>query len=417
MEETKLKIRLAVSEAMSNSPKEDGYIRFSKAAREENSVRQILMTISTKDGKSLKLEVRQAYKEDLNYLVKQLQSGKITDEQAKITGFVSRATAATISGTPVPVGQVVRKHIYISDGLFPLTLGADPEFVIVDPTTGYMQHAANLLMDAYKSKKFGADGLLAELRPDPAASAKKLVKNILELLESRKELDKNNKWIGGASYGVGIKNHAIHAIGGHIHVGQPSTLSDKTKQEKDVIFRRIISILDELVAAPLVRIDGPNQERRRVSSMYGRYGDTREQVGRFEWRVPSGLWLINPELAEAVLGTTQAVSEGCYEVIAEHKYNNDFVSSHEDRENGFLRKMNAEKTNNISKIINESNPMNIDDDFINKCANKLRNLSSYKRHKDEIDAFVEFVKLSEADRKKINYDIKSAWFDKASLTQ
>jgi hypothetical protein len=414
-------VRLVASAAMDKrSSKEDGIIRFGKRSRLFLSagMKQLTLQVKQPDG-SIKdgvLEIRQAYIPDVRELNKQFSESAITEQQMNCTGFVTTATLNQFLGKQ----KDTEKVSFVTNGIGPLMLGADPEFVLLDGKTGKFTYAGHI-RGMRKESKFGHDGPLAELRPDPATSVEAVVKNISSLFTSNdaKLVSNDYEWIGGATHETPDR---CYSIGGHIHVGRPSTLPKNIEQQT---YRRVIQVLDWLVAMPLVRIDGPNQSKRRkgtdkdphTGKPYGCYGDQRPQVNRFEWRVPSGVWLCHPDIARAVLGTTKAATESCYHLLADKNYSGDYIMRGEDDDGSLLSDLGMLQSDRVEELVNSSDPRRITKPIVDSVAAKLRELPSYEQYRQYVEEFIKLVSLSRNDRKNINYNIKDTWLNSGPVVK
>jgi len=307
-------------------------------------------------------------------------------------------------------------YCYVSEDIEALILGCDPEFGLVIPASGRLQYAqyTNVLS---KTAQLGHDGPLAEVRPPPANCVAKLLENIGNILKTKSEKIASYNWIGGATYtGPSKEDNRTYHIGGHIHIGNPALLDQKLRV---AAHQRLTQLLDETIALPLVRIDTPNPYLRRNTAWhgygrYGRYGDSKGKPGRMEWRVPSGLWLVHPELARAVLGTTKAVSESFYQMLADKKFDQSWLSAYPDKD-GLLKAWGALPKETVEKIINKAEACDVTGTLLNRTKSKLRDLPNYEQYKDEIESFISFISLSKKDRNNLNLDLKSGWLNKGSL--
>jgi len=251
----------------------------------------------------------------------------------------------------------------------PITIGADPELILLNPTSGSIVTAGNLIKDENRKNKFGLDGCAttAELRPTPTTDPIELANNIKRML---KGYSKNKDWQG--VYNLVLKcSHAIQPIGGHIQFGHPSLrrttdgfawyyadrLSPEeitrlqeiskdypiyTFQEAIYTLRRELNRggaaekvrayelekmeaelsrltdktsqilsknLDNLLAFPLLflEIKEHASARRNNGNGYGKLSDIRGQSFGMEYRTTPS-WLANEELAKSVLCLAYAVA-------------------------------------------------------------------------------------------------------------
>lgn len=217
-----------------------------------------------------------------------------------------------------------------------ITLGCDPELFLCD-REGNVVPAGCMAPDG---KQFGPgegpeivrDGVLLELRPEPAADVDDLLANVRNTLRCAQEMaakgrlllraearmpvthrtlalcDKDALIFGcdpdwSAYTGrkqvirVDAANHPWRYAGGHIHVG-----TDALRKPSDLI--TLCKVFDLFVGLPTVMMDrSPASVKRR--KLYGRAGSFRPQPHGFEWRVSSNFWLRTPMLARAVFELSQ----------------------------------------------------------------------------------------------------------------
>ena len=252
------------------------------------------------------LKVHKAYKLDVKRLVVMIHEGKLTPVEAGVVGFVSRAVYNSIN-------KKVGDSVWLSNGVDEITLGADPEFGLI--ASGQMTPYGDVrLMRGdrvlKKAGKFGSDGPGVEIRPDPSIDHTLVVKNIRNILRNAPAEVGPYNWLGGATF---TDRSRTYWFGGHIHLGRPVTID---ADFADCCYSGIATVLDHLLAFPLLRFDTPNPEKRRngCGHGYGKAGtgDTENSNAsirtnypnrdRFEYRVLSGLWLTHPILSQMVAG-------------------------------------------------------------------------------------------------------------------
>lgn len=410
----KMDIRLTASDRMNEgSSSESMFIRIPKKTRDSLSSNTDKITISYKN-KKIALKIKAAFKEDVSELKTLIKEGHISVKDANSLGFVTSATLHNLMGRSK---KSETDYCYASNDIEDIMLGADPEFVLVDPVTLSFKYAESI-SGFPREGPLGADGPLAEVRPPPSNSVNGVVDNIQGILRQGNNSLRPYHWLAGATYKNPLKpNERTLHIGGHIHLGDPLILPPKEKQG---MYRQIIRMLDELVAIPLVRIDVPQAQLRRNTlhtngyGKYGTWGDTRPQPGRFEWRVPSGLWLAHPDFARAVLGTSKAITETCYQMMAEEGFNQSWVCARADSK-GFLKSWSAMGAAIAANIVNKADPKLVTQTLINRTSKKLKGMSNYKKYQDNIDEFISLVSMPMADKCNINLDIKDTWLNNGKL--
>ena len=165
-----------------------------------------------------------------------------------------------------------------------ITLGADPEFELIDDDDNIIHVEGSGIPDRVI---FGGEGRIGcdasgkqrEIRPEPSESPEGLVKNIETLISFA--LDE--KWsLRGEKY----------SLGGHIHVGGISESTD------------FISLLDYYLN-PLSELNSI----KRKESVYGKPGDWRHQEWGMEYRTPPSGWLASKELAIVTLKIVKLAAE------------------------------------------------------------------------------------------------------------
>ncbi len=180
-----------------------------------------------------------------------------------------------------------------------ITLGADPEFGLIDPR-GRLVNPGSVIRHT-NGDRFGIDGCgrVAELRPDPAKTPKELVENIRHILQTGVNENPHTAlhiWKAGSTA-------AEEPIGGHIHIGNNS-LCDMREAE------RVAKVLTKIVT-PLALMAEDRDEAidRRVGTSYGAVdGENlwREQPWGMEFRTLCS-WLMGPREAESILTLTYIV--------------------------------------------------------------------------------------------------------------
>lgn len=408
-------VRLVPSEKMDEGgAQEHGYIRIPRRARLYFNSRGERLVV-TVDKNTKVLHIRPAYRSDLTSLKQQLEAGEIGEEEAKATGFVTTATFQQM--TRFVKKETVDKYSFLTDGIEDIKIGGDPEFVLVDPATRrfkYAQQVPGLSLEA----QLGHDGPLAEVRPPPEITAEGLVNNIRTIFKRDRNKMEPWLWYGGAAYRAPDQapNERVVHVGGHIQFGNPLLLPEG---QVNSIYKQTVRVLDETVALPLVRIDTPLPAHRRNQfwngyGRYGRWSDFKPKENRFEWRVPSGLWLTHPDIAQAVLGTSKAVVESCYQMMADKDFDDSWICARADRK-GFLKSWGALNARQVEKLINDAEPTAVEIALVNRAAKKLRGLDNYSKYKAEIEEFLRLVRLSDKDKANINLDLKDTWLNNGKL--
>ena len=170
------------------------------------------------------------------------------------------------------------------------SVGTDPELVFLSQDNRIVK-AESLLR---RTDPFGVDGhrYIAELRPSPAFTPRKLVKNINELLATKADSLRNYKWI----VGPWVKEKPL---GGHIHFGIP--LEDD-----------FVDALDNYLGTVLALVEPEEQARQRRTIVfygenpYGSLGDVRRKDWGFEWRTPSS-FIVSPGVSLGIFSLAKAI--------------------------------------------------------------------------------------------------------------
>lgn len=188
-----------------------------------------------------------------------------------------------------------------------VTIGADPELVVVHPKTGMPLRVNNYVGGG----EFGADGhgYIAELRPLAAITPDQLTKNVQRCLMGAPPMIKTLPWQAGPW--VGTK-----PCGGHIHFGVP--LSDDIMIAFDSIMPILLAVIEPAEQArkrrttPLA-IAGTRPGARgdavrfnNAGKPYGLLGDFKTKPYGFEWRTPAS-FIVSPGVATGVFALSKGV--------------------------------------------------------------------------------------------------------------
>lgn len=393
----KIELRLLISPTMSEK-KEEGIIRFPLRARAHFGFSDNCVSIGKGDAE-LCLAVKQAYKHDIQRIERMLSIREISPEDAIGIGFVTRSVH----------GKLNRKegNAWITNGLGSITIGCDPEFGLVEPTSKLLVRGDKVLPGS-THHKFGADGPGVEVRPEPRRNHIGVVENIREIFENPPAEADKYQWIGGATY---HDKNRYYWFGGHVHLGRPASIDAEIAH---LCYEKIAIALDHLVAFPMVSFDTPEPNRRRngCQHQYGKAGDIRADYpegNRFEYRVLSGLWLVHPTLTRIVLGASKCVAETAYERIISNGKDLDYIQSPGSKK-GLLRSFGLKGFRDKSSIINNANPERLTEESISEWERQLYSLDRADEYKEELTALVEIVKASpENVVPQLDLDIRSAW--------
>lgn len=440
-----------VKSAQMGKRKEHGLVRIPKRVRSRikpGAKTLELYKISNsadRDKFSKALEIRQAYKADLQLATKLQREGDLTQTDRNRLAFVSSTTFKTIFGGNI--SKVKATAAYISDTVEDILIGTDPEFALKNKNGGLV-HALTAFEYKYLDRPLGADdyGLQVELRPDPSTDHKELVRTMRKILQQDPKVDKisDYKWW--------VTSYDSFGFGGHIHLGNTRILEAKNLSYAYYVIAT--RILDELVAIPHSRVEGKGGKQRREHTRFGHCGDFRNDLKpqRLEWRTIGADWLAHPDLAKAVFGTVKAVVEDLCNRIVRNDYSLDYLIPPKYRKDYFAGYTNKNHdarvhfrsnlykyaANDLSiywptKDVNWQEFPAIDDLGLSasskdietvlckggvtataaeKLGKFLRNLTTYSKYKADIERFVKVCTKSEAVlEKKLRRDMRETWLD------
>ena len=175
-----------------------------------------------------------------------------------------------------------------------ITIGADPELLIVNPDTLNIQRADQFLSERMNAK-VGCDGCstVAELRPSPATDAFGLTKNIKRLITNAQHKVGNNVLVSGSGYFNDSYGNSGYPIGGHIHFSMYPTVN-------------LIKSFD-VMSIFLMQLEQKKPFKARQKSSYGKLGATERKSYGFEYRtMPS--WLSTPEQSVNTLAAFHTIA-------------------------------------------------------------------------------------------------------------
>ena len=405
----------------SSSRGENNLVRMSQAAREymgyEKTVEVYPETedTNTRLSRNMLLNVFRAYTDDLRELKRQ----GFSKEELKRVGFVTSEVFNKVTGGD---SDEPCSNIWITDSVDHTIIGADPEFLMFD-SGGNIVDVSNYL--PYNGP-LGYDhvGAVAEIRPAPAIKPEELVANIKSILAdtniSGKEL-REYDWKAGC-YHAG--EHRAYCLGGHIHIGNPAKVACMGREARTMFFRVFNKILDELVALPLIKIDGKmygSQRRRR----YGHFGGFRmyEADGRMEYRTLSGMWLMHPTLTEATFGVAKAVIDEVYRYVSDSGFDMKYISGNTTsgvdvfhynfkswESIPLVSDMRCTRpSKEMIKLLSESDDSLVDDKYLKSWYKSMKSLSSYERYGKYVDNLYEILKNDRDALDNFDKELKRNW--------
>lgn len=435
MDVMKKKLILIPSEKMDNNKKknrdEHGLVRMSAPARKNMGFDDDSVELwQTKTGSKVTtaLSIYQAFSSD----IKRLKSDGYTPEELKRVGFVSTKTYNKITGNKSKTED--KANIWISPNIEHIMFGADPEFLLFNNADIVR---ANSVLD-YNSI-LGCDGAMAEIRPKPAHDVEQLVKNMRTIFSDHApDGIKQYDWKAACYHKDSQRDYPV---GGHIHIGNPLKVAKMQGNRKDLLFKVINKIMDELLSVPMIKLDGTEKgcARRTQCSMgkYGYFGEYRTHDGRLEHRTLSGMWLLHPSLARAVIGTAKAVVDEVYRYVkhndfkTEYFFPNGLKDDYGDIPNVWRKGFNKWKdiplaqdmdcitsSERMIELLNSSKTSSINIPYLKKWYAGLKRMSTYKENSHYIDGLYEILTISARELQEWDREIKNNWLsDKKFLVE
>jgi len=427
-------IILVVSEKMTTNKKQDRHehnlIRMPALTRNNLSIKEDGVVL-TRNNTSCNLNVYKAFSADILELKKQ---GISKADLCKI-GFVTRDTFKKFTNAH---RRILKSNIFISPhkphkrAPFKMLIGADPEFLLFNDD-GNVVRANNILQ---KPGLIGSDGAMTEVRPYPHESPADLVDSIHDIFSNTNLTNKIEKYVWKAA--VYYKDdQRDYPVGGHIHLGNPPDINTyMANNEKLYLFAVFNKIMDELLAIPLIKLDGTDLGKARRSECemamgnkgYGFYGEWRACDGRLEYRTLSGLWLAHPVLSNCVLGTAKVIAEEIYKRAYDEKfatclfkhpeielnhhkllYNSDF----DDWKNiPIANELNCTKSSNfMTTIINTSDANSITAKYLKNWYTEITRLTTYKKYAECIDMLYNILQMPQEKFDTMECSIKKNWLE------
>jgi hypothetical protein len=424
------KLILVPSTKMDDNKKEDrnenGLVRMSKATRQnmgfDDTVELYPDTKSTE--KRLKgamlLTIFQAFALDL----KKLKADGMSEEDLKRVGFVTTKTFRKVTGTTAKKSG----NIWITDHIADTVIGTDPEFLLFDSEGGVVR--ANNVLGYHGA--IGCDGAMAEVRPQPAIHPEELVANITKLFKNKKlikAIDPYN-WMAGCYYKDSARDYPI---GGHIHIGNPIKVARMPSDKRVNFFKAFNKILDEMLAIPMIKIDGSSLGRARRTECkmgkFGYFGEFRTCNGRLEHRTLSGMWLMHPLLAKLVFGCAKAVIDEVFRHVADKNYKPTYM---------FPKKLESAQvwradfdqwgqiplckdlgcikpSRDMIELLHKSAATKITLAYLKAWYGRMRKLSTYSQYAYYIDGLYEILKNNTKAFADFDKKIQSNWLGGASF--
>ena len=430
---SKKKLILIPSKAMDGNKKksrnENGLIRMPARARTTMNFDDDQVEIWPQGGaeerkNSVLLDIFQAFTSDITEVKKMVKSGAIKSSDLNRIGFVTTKMYNRITGGDI------KKNIWISAGVHDTVSGADPEFLLFNKEGNVA--AANGISGMSKTTKIGYDGAMCEVRPSPATTPEGLVRNIRSCFEDPELIKpiESYDWFAGCYY---KDNRRDYPMGGHIHVGNPAKVARMSMTKREVFFNVLNKIMDELVAVPCVRLDGDMGNKRRClcgMGKFGYFGEWRNHNGRLEHRTLSGMWMLHPSLAKAVIGTAKAVTDEVFKRWANESFNHNYIVPDKYDFDGKPRQMNSTDfegwsnfpvckdlqatmtSSELKSALDNSKGGDITKSFLNSWHSKLKGMSTYRQYSKYIDGLKEILCVNMDEILKWDRKIQTNWLGK-----
>jgi len=207
-----------------------------------------------------------------------------------------------------------------------ITLGCDPELMVIDRNTGDLI-SAQYFFGLKKWGPVGYDGLLLELRPAPSVDESIVVDNMYDLLvKARQFLSTSpmfpstmlagiSSYHGRAAVARNIANNtALYqpltklTAGFHLHYGIPGEILG---YQKKFVAQQVVKALDFYIGIPSIIPEGYGDSYRRTVTgiEYGKPGMFRIDHRTLEYRTPGGALMKHPTLAKGLIGLGATVIE------------------------------------------------------------------------------------------------------------
>ncbi len=437
----KKRLILLASKSMDENQKpernEHGLVRMSASVRKgmkfTDSTVEIFpvdVTATEKLAKTQSLKIFQAFLTDSRSIKKKIASGELTAEEAVRVGFVTTKTLNKVTGGS---GAKSKRSIWVSDTISDTVIGSDPEVLLFDRQSGAIIRANNIMS---KSGKMGSDGPMAEIRPDPAVDPITHVDNMIEIFRTNKaaKLIEMYRWSAECYHRDSSRDYSV---GGHIHIGNPLKIANMPQDDRVAFFRCLNKIMDELLAIPLVRLDGADKgSRRRINSQvnsggggFGYFGEYRLCGGRLEHRTLSGMWLLHPSVARAVFGTAKAIIDEVFRFVSDNKYKKSYMCLYPEssrktthmwkqgydgwKDKQLLKDIRCTlSTDKMIGLLHKSDPALINTAYLKKWLSKMKGFSTYRKHSEYILGLYEILKISTSNLQGWDREIQKNWIKK-----
>lgn len=437
----KKKLVLLASKFMDENQKsernEHGLVRMSASVRKNmkfvDSTVEIFpvgVSATEKIAKTQSLKIFKAFIADSRSIKKKIAGGELTAEEAVRVGFVTTKTLNKITGGSRAKDK---RSIWVSDTISDTVIGSDPEFLIFNRQTGDIVRANNIMS---KNGKMGSDGAMAEIRPAPAVDPTAHVADMIKIFRTDKatELIKQYRWSAECYHRDDSRDYPV---GGHIHIGNPIKIANMPQDDRVAFFRCLNKIMDELIAIPLVKLDGADKgSKRRVNCQmnsggggFGYFGEYRLCGGRLEHRTLSGMWLLHPSVARAVFGTAKAIIDEVFKLVSDNKYKKSYMCLYPEssrkpthmwkqgydgwKDKQLLKDIRCTlSTDKMIGLLHKSDPASINAAYLGDWLSKMKGFSTYRKHSEYILGLYEILKISTSNLQGWDREIQKNWVKK-----
>ena len=263
------------------------------------------LTIRAADGNPISLVVERAYEEDA--------------KADSIKAYVTTETFQHIARQQTQSCDIVD----LVDGI---TLGCDPELMVIDRNTGDLV-SAQYFFGLQKWGAVGYDCLLLEFRPLPSTLESVVVDNMYSLISAARTALNTSKmypstmmagissFTGRAAVARNVQNNTAMiqpntklTAGFHLHYGLPKEILG---YQKKFVANQVVKALDYYVGIPAVIPEGYGDSYRRTVQgiEYGKPGMFRIDHRTLEYRTPGAALMKHPILAKGLIGLGAVVIE------------------------------------------------------------------------------------------------------------
>jgi hypothetical protein len=180
-------------------------------------------------------------------------------------------------------------------------------------------------------------------------------------------------------------------------------------------------VLDELLAIPLMRIEGVDESVLRRGS-YGFYGDYRTDHGRLEYRTISAEWLAHPDIAKAVLGTAKGIVHAIYDLLEDAGFNSENFKLPRNT-SWFNKSFDGWKNNTIAQKMNticgsgqlyamlHGGEVQFNKAYFESLRSKYERLSSYNEFGKYMDTFLALIRTPAKSHAQRDHNMKNNWVE------